>query len=82
MIEVVIVDAVRTPIGKYGGALASVRPDDLLARALESLIDKTGIDPSLIDDVYVLHRSQWMSTERDQIWLSRPSESAVVLPPN
>jgi 3-oxoadipyl-CoA thiolase len=46
-----IIDAVRTPIGRYGGALASVRPDDLAATALEALVARTGVDPTAIDDV-------------------------------
>ncbi len=48
----VIVDAVRTPIGRYGGDLSSVRPDDLAALAIRALIDRTGIDSASIDDVY------------------------------
>src|SRR5215203_3528148 len=47
----VIVDAVRTPIGRHGGVLASVRPDDLAALVIGSLVTRTGIDPELIDDV-------------------------------
>jgi 3-oxoadipyl-CoA thiolase len=50
--EVVVVDAVRTPIGRYGGALAHVRPDDLAAIVLKALVERTGIDPARIDDVY------------------------------
>lgn len=46
-----IVDAVRTPIGRYGGALASVRPDDLAATVIEAVVARTGIDPSLVEDV-------------------------------
>ena len=46
-----IVDAVRTPIGRYGGALAAVRPDDLAALVIRALVDRTAIDPSLIEDV-------------------------------
>ncbi len=49
--EAWIVDAVRTPIGRYGGALASVRPDDLAAVVLRAIVDRTGIDPALIEDV-------------------------------
>jgi 3-oxoadipyl-CoA thiolase len=45
------VDAVRTPIGRYGGALANVRPDDLAAAVLKALVERTGIDPARIDDV-------------------------------
>ena len=44
-------DAVRTPIGRYGGALAAVRPDDLAALVIRALVDRTAIDPSLIEDV-------------------------------
>ena len=48
----VIVAASRTPIGKYGGILKSVRPDDLGALTLRSVIAKSRIEPSLVDDVY------------------------------
>ncbi|TCP56047.1 acetyl-CoA C-acetyltransferase [Tumebacillus sp. BK434] len=51
MREAVIIDAVRTPIGRYGGALKDVRPDDLAAGAIRALVARTGIDPSLIEDV-------------------------------
>jgi 3-oxoadipyl-CoA thiolase len=51
MREAWIIDAVRTPIGRHGGALARVRPDDLAATAIRALIERTGIDPALIDDV-------------------------------
>ncbi len=44
--------AVRTPVGRYGGALASVRPDDLAALVIRSVVEKSGIDPARIDDVY------------------------------
>jgi acetyl-CoA acetyltransferase family protein len=51
---VYIVDAVRTPIGRYNGALASVRPDDLAAHALSELLARSPeLDPSRIDDVYL-----------------------------
>jgi 3-oxoadipyl-CoA thiolase len=49
--EAWIVDAVRTPIGRYGGTLASVRPDDLAALVIRCLVDRTRIDASLIEDV-------------------------------
>ncbi len=51
MRDVVIVDAVRTPIGRYGGALRDVRPDDLAALVISALVRRTGIDPARIDDV-------------------------------
>jgi len=43
--------ALRTPVGKHGGALAGVRPDDLAAIPIRALVDRTGIDPRTIDDV-------------------------------
>jgi acetyl-CoA acyltransferase len=49
--EAVIVDAVRTPIGKRKGALAGWHPTDLLAHTLNALVDRTGIDAGLVDDV-------------------------------
>jgi len=51
MTDAVLVDAVRTPIGRHGGALARVRPDDLAAVPLRALLARTGIDPASIDDV-------------------------------
>jgi 3-oxoadipyl-CoA thiolase len=49
--DVFVVDAVRTPVGRHGGALAEVRPDDLGAIALRDLVRRTGVDPAAIDDV-------------------------------
>ena len=49
--EAWIVEAVRTPVGRYGGALAGVRPDDLAATVLEAIVARSGIDPAIIDDV-------------------------------
>jgi acetyl-CoA acetyltransferase family protein len=52
--EVVIVEAVRTPIGRLGGALAKVRPDDLAAAAIAGLVQRVPeLDPARIDDVFV-----------------------------
>lgn len=51
MIETVIVDAVRTPIGALGGSLAKVRPDDLAAHTIRALIQRSGLDPALIEEV-------------------------------
>jgi 3-oxoadipyl-CoA thiolase len=50
--EAFVVDALRTPMGRYGGALAPVRPDDLSARAIRALVDRTGIDPAVVEDVF------------------------------
>ncbi|MFJ6632692.1 thiolase family protein [Streptomyces sp. NPDC091376] len=50
--DVYVVDAVRTPIGRYGGALSAVRPDDLAAGVLRHLLDRSpALDPALIGDV-------------------------------
>jgi acetyl-CoA C-acetyltransferase len=49
--EAWIVAALRTPFGRYGGALASVRPDDLAAAVIRALVERSGIDPTLIEDV-------------------------------
>src|ERR1700736_4754654 len=52
MIDAFICDAVRTPIGRYGGALSSVRPDDLAALPIAALISRNpSLDPERIDDV-------------------------------
>ena len=51
MSEAWIVDGVRTPIGRHGGVLASVRPDDLAAITIRSLVERNDIDPSAVDDV-------------------------------
>ena len=51
MSEALIVEAVRTPVGKRNGALSKVRPDDLLAIALRELVDRAKVDPALVEDV-------------------------------
>ncbi len=49
--EAVVVEALRTPIGRYGGALSTVRPDDLAALVIKAAVERAGIDPESIDDV-------------------------------
>jgi acetyl-CoA C-acetyltransferase len=51
MTEAFVVDGVRTPIGRYGGSLSSVRPDDLAAITIAELVSRSGVDPSMVDDV-------------------------------
>jgi len=53
MAEAVLIDAIRTPIGALGGVLSAVRPDDLAALVLKALVERTGVDPSLIEEVYM-----------------------------
>ncbi|MBA3434071.1 MAG: acetyl-CoA C-acyltransferase [Actinobacteria bacterium] len=48
----VVLSGVRTPIGRYGGALAHVRPDDLAAVAIAAAVERSGVDPASVDDVY------------------------------
>ncbi len=52
MTDVVIVDAIRTPIGALGGVLASVRPDDLAALVIKEIIQRNKLDPALIEEVF------------------------------
>ena len=52
MSEAVILSAVRTPIGRYGGALSDVRPDDLAALVIKAAVERAGVDPGEIEDVY------------------------------
>jgi 3-oxoadipyl-CoA thiolase len=60
-----IVAAVRTPIGRYGGALASVRPDDLAAVVLRAVVDRAGLDPALVEDVILGCANQAGEDNRD-----------------
>jgi 3-oxoadipyl-CoA thiolase len=53
MPDAVIVDALRTPIGRYGGALAGARPDDLAARVVAAAVERNGLDPASVDEVYM-----------------------------
>ena len=53
MPEAVIIDAVRTPVGALGGALAAVRPDDLAALVLKTLVERNRLDPALVEEVYL-----------------------------
>src|SRR5471030_3052035 len=60
-----IIAAVRSPVGRYGGALAAVRPDDLAAAVLRALVDRVGIDPGLIEDVILGCANQAGEDNRD-----------------
>ncbi len=63
--EAWIVEAVRTPIGRYGGALAGIRPDDLAALVIRAVVDRSGIDPGLIEDVILGCANQAGEDNRD-----------------
>lgn len=62
---VVIVEAVRSAMGKHSGCLANVRPDDLLAHILKALMKRTGVDPALVDDVFAGCGNQAGEDNRD-----------------
>ena len=53
MSEAVILSAVRTPVGRYGGALSGVRPDDLAALVVREAVGRAGVDPAEVEDVYL-----------------------------
>ncbi len=65
MPDAVIIDAVRTPIGALGGVLAGVRPDDLAAHVLRAIIERTGIDPAIVEEVYLGCANQAGEDNRD-----------------
>ncbi len=61
----VIIDSIRTPIGNLGGALASIRPDDLAAHTIRALLEHTKIDPILVEEVYLGCANQAGEDNRD-----------------
>jgi 3-oxoadipyl-CoA thiolase len=63
--EAWIIEAVRTPIGRYGGVLALVRPDDLAAAVIRAVVDRSGIDPGLVEDVILGCANQAGEDNRD-----------------
>ena len=65
MPEAYLVDAVRTPMGAYRGALSGVRPDDLAAHAIGAVVERSGVDPEQITDVYFGAANQSGEDNRD-----------------
>jgi 3-oxoadipyl-CoA thiolase len=65
MRNVVIVEAVRTPVGRHGGGLAMVRPDDMAALVIEEVVTRAGIEPDIIEDVYMGCTNQAGEDNRD-----------------
>jgi len=63
--EAVILSAVRTPIGRYGGALSDVRPDDLAALVIKEAVKRAGVPPAEIEDVYFGAANQAGEDNRD-----------------
>jgi 3-oxoadipyl-CoA thiolase len=65
MTDAYLVDAVRTPMGSYRGALSTVRPDDLAAHVVRAVVERTGVDPAEIADVYFGAANQSGEDNRD-----------------
>src|SRR5215212_1750966 len=63
--QAVIVGAVRTPVGRYGGSLKSIRPDDLAGLAVGEAVRRSGIDPTLVEDVILGCTNQAGEDNRD-----------------
>jgi 3-oxoadipyl-CoA thiolase len=77
--EVFIVDGVRTPVGRFRGALAEVRPDDLAALVIAEIVRRTGVEPSTIDDVQLGCANQAGEDNRN---VARMSALLAGLPPS
>ena len=65
MTEVVIVDAIRTPIGALGGILSSVRPDDMAAYVIKAILERNQFDPAIIEEVFLGCANQAGEDNRD-----------------
>ncbi|HEX2358934.1 MAG TPA: thiolase family protein [Solirubrobacterales bacterium] len=65
MPDAVIIDAVRTPMGSYRGALSRVRPDDMAAHVVRAAVERAGIEPAEVDDVYMGAANQAGEDNRD-----------------
>jgi 3-oxoadipyl-CoA thiolase len=63
--EALIIDALRTPMGGYRGSLSGIRPDDLAAHVVSAVVERNGIDPALVDDVYMGAANQSGEDNRD-----------------
>jgi 3-oxoadipyl-CoA thiolase len=63
--DALIIDALRTPMGAYRGALAAIRPDDLAAHVVSAAVERTGLDPERVDDVYMGAANQAGEDNRD-----------------
>ncbi|HWW66980.1 MAG TPA: thiolase family protein [Solirubrobacterales bacterium] len=65
MAEAYVVDAIRTPMGSYRGALSGLRPDDLAAHVIRAVVERSGVDPERIADVYLGAANQAGEDNRD-----------------
>jgi acetyl-CoA acyltransferase len=65
MAEALIIDALRTPMGRFRGGLSGVRPDDLAAHVVSAVVERSGVDPSQVEDVYMGAANQAGEDNRD-----------------
>src|SRR5215210_4483266 len=65
MAEALIVDALRTPMGRFRGVLSGVRPDDLAAHVIATAVERNGLDPAAVSDVYMGAANQAGEDNRD-----------------
>ena len=79
MAEAYVVEALRTPMGAYRGALSGVRPDDLAAHAIGAVVERSGVDPERIADVYLGAANQAGEDNRD---VARMAALLAGLPPS
>jgi 3-oxoadipyl-CoA thiolase len=79
MAEAYVLDAVRTPMGAYRGALSGVRPDDLAAHTIRAVVERSGVDPEQIVDVYFGAANQSGEDNRD---VARMAALLAGLPPS
>jgi len=79
MADAYVIDAARTPMGAYRGALSGVRPDDLAAHAIGALVERSGVDPERIADVYLGAANQSGEDNRD---VARMAALLAGLPPS
>ena len=81
MTDAVILDALRTPIGRYGGALAGVRPDDLAAHVIRAAVERNDLDPAAIDEIYMGCANQAGEDNRNVARMAeqpRPTSSVMI----
>src|SRR5919108_356251 len=77
--EAWIVSAVRTPVGRYGGALARVRPDDLAATAIKAAVERSGVNARDIDDVILGAANQAGENVAERCGVTREEQDAFAL---
>ena len=80
MKSAVVVDGMRTPVGRMGGSLSGFRPEELAALAMEGLMKKTGLDPALVDDVIIGHACTHNAAVNIGRWASLKAGLPVTVP--